>query len=291
MSLPRHIGLNYLDEALRGGLQGWRRRQRRAELYGAMADSNSEIEMEVDRRKSDLPLLDRIWIWLWRACRRVFRDRHRIAWLTLGGAIGAGLGLGLLRAEIEALAPNADFVGIQFAIYFYWGAMLGAALSLGMALAEPLLLSRPEATGDAPAIWRAPLHPDRLPAVVAVVLGTLFFWIGHAIVTFFNSFPSLSNIRDPLRGLMVLVAGLGLSVALYVQPKSSQPRGIVGWLGRPRTALSLATAAFGFVLAEWVFIAINRGPALNIAWSMSAYKAKFLDYLLTRDPSVIGQNK
>ncbi len=287
MSLPGHEGLNRLDEALREGLQGWRRRQRRAELYGTLADGDPEHENEIKNRYSDLPFLDRISLWLWRARRRLFRDRDRVAWLTVGGAIGAGLGLGLLRAVIEALAPapNAVFVGPQFAIYFYCGAILGAALSLGMALAEPLLLSRHEKTGETPPIWRAPLHPDRLPAVVAATLGTLFFWLGHAIITFFNSFPSLSNILDPLRAPMVLVAGLGLNLALYgCQPRINQSQSLVRRLLRPSTAPRLATAALTFVLVEWLFITQGKGPALNIAWSTSAYKSKFLDYIMTRDP-------
>ncbi len=280
-----HAALNRLDSALRDGLQGWQRRRRRAELYGALADGNSEIETEIERRKSDLPLLDWAWIWLWRARRRIFRDRHRVIWLTLGGAIGAGLGLGLLRAVIEALTPNAPFVGIMFAMYFYWAAILGAALSLGLALAEPLLLSRPEKAGETPAIWRAPLHPDRRPALVAVALGTLFFWLGHAVATFFNSLPSLSNLMDPLHTLMVLVAGLGLNVALYGQPRISHPRGI-RWLLRPGTALRLATAALSFVLVEWVFIAKDGGYGLNIAWSMSNYKSRFYDYFTTQQPQL-----
>ncbi|MEW5956384.1 MAG: hypothetical protein AB1801_01575 [Chloroflexota bacterium] len=281
-SLPHHIGLNNLDEALRDGLQGRRRRRRRAELYGTLADGDPGSEIEIKKRYSDLPFLDRISLWLWRARRRVFRDRDRVAWLTVGGAIGAGLGLGLLRAVIEALAPNAPFVGIQFAMYFYWGAMLGAFLSLGMTLAEPLLLSRPEKSGETPAIWRAPLHPDHLPAVVAAALGTLFFWLGHAIITFFICFPSLSNIMDPLRAPMVLVTGLGLSVALYGQPRISQGRGNVHWLLRPSTALRLATAALSFVLVEWVFIAKGEGTCLNIAFGKDLYKMYFLDYIMTR---------
>jgi hypothetical protein len=284
MSLPGHTGLNRLDEALREGLEGWRRRQRRAELYGTLADGDPEREIEIKKRYSDLPLLDRISLWLWRARRRIFRDRDRVAWLTVGGAIGAGLGLGLLRAVIEALAPDAFMVGIQFAIYLYCGAILGAALSLGMALAEPLLLSRSKKTGETPPIWRAPLHPDRLPAVAAVALGTLFFWLGHAIITFFNSFPSLSNIMDPLRAPIVLVAGLGLNLALYRQPGVSQSQGFGRWLKSPSTVLRLATAALTFVLVEWLFITQGKGPALNIAWSTSAYKSKFLDYIMTRDP-------
>ncbi len=271
----RYAALDRLDWALRTGLQGWRRRQRRAELRGTLADGDPEMEKLV----SDLPPLDRTWVWLWRVRRRIFRDRHRIAGLTLGGAIGAGLGLGLLRAVIAALTPQG-MVGIQFAMYFYWAAILGAALSLGMALAESLLLSRPEEASETPAIWRAPLHPDRRPAVVAAVLGTLFFWTGHAIVTFFNSSPflslsSITSITEPLRVLTVFVAGLGLSVALYGQPRIGYPLGIVRWL------LRLGTAVLSFVLTERVFIAAKRkAPSLNIVWGEKLYRAEFRDYVM-----------
>ena len=80
--------------------------------------------------------MDRVGVWLWRARRWLIHDRNRLVWLMMGGGIGAGLALGLLRALIGALA--GQMVGIMFAMYFWWAWILGAALSLGVALARPL---------------------------------------------------------------------------------------------------------------------------------------------------------
>ena len=269
------------QERIRAAIRVWEEKGRDegALLRGALL---AEAEEWAETHAADLNSLEREFV----QASIKLRGRHRVAGLTLGGAIGAGLSVGLLRAVIEALAP-VGMVGVQFAIYFFCAAILGAALSFGMALAEYLLLSRPEEASETPARWLAPLHPDRLPAVVAAVLGTLFFWIGHAVVTFLNSFPSLSNTMEPLRVLMVFVAGLGLSVALYGQPRISYRLGLVRSLLRPGTVLRLGTAALSFLMTEWVFIAKDRGPGLNIVWSKSAYKAKFYDYIVTQYPQLV----
>ncbi|MFQ5595755.1 MAG: CHAT domain-containing protein, partial [Anaerolineae bacterium] len=93
LAMDRHRGLDRLDWALRAVEPGGLRRRRRAELHGALADADPEIE----KLNTDLPALDRAGIWWWRARRRIIRDRHRLAGLTIGGGIGAGLGLALLR--------------------------------------------------------------------------------------------------------------------------------------------------------------------------------------------------
>ena len=57
----------------------------------------------------------------------------------LGGALGAGLGLALVRAVIAAFTPEEQ-PGIQFSMYLYYAFVLGGALTLGMSWAKPLLL-------------------------------------------------------------------------------------------------------------------------------------------------------
>jgi hypothetical protein len=263
--LDRHTALSRLDQALRAALQGRRLWQRRAELRGALADADPKVE----KMNADLSLLDRAGVWFWRGRHRLFRDRHHLAGLTLGGAIGAGLGLGLLRAVIGALAHR--LVGVQFAIYFYWAAILGAALTLGMAMAESLLLHRPEEVGEVPPIWRAPLHPDRLPAVLSVGLGTLFFGLAHMIVALFNG---LSITRATLVAPMGFLAGLGLSMALHAQPRVGWRPGIGRWLPR------LGSAIMTFVLTQWIFIVgRDEGPGIAVAWAGSFYKAEFTRYI------------
>ncbi|UCC65180.1 MAG: hypothetical protein JSV36_09160 [Anaerolineae bacterium] len=267
---PREA-LNRLQWALLGaGISGWRRLWRQAELRGALADADPEIE----KLNASLPPLDRAGVWLWRAWRRVLRDRHRIAGLTLGGAVGAGLGLGLLRACIGLLAGPVRLVGAQFAMYFFWAAILGAALSLGTALVGYLLLGQTGKTGEPPSIWRAPLHPDRLPAVLAVGLGTLFFGLAHLVVAWFNGH---SLMKEPLVAPMGFVVGLGLSLALHDQP-------LAGWrLGLRRWLLRLGGVALICVLTQAVSaLSEDKGPGIVVAWTEGFYKSAFSQYGVTQ---------
>jgi hypothetical protein len=253
--------LDRLRWALRTGSKGWRHWLRKGELRSALFDADPENEI----LHSNLPATDRVGVWLWRARRRMFRDRQRIASLMLAGGVGAGLSLGLLRAVIGALAGR--LVGVQFAMYFWWAWILGAGLSLGMALAEPLLLGRSEESGRAPPIWRAPLHPDRLPAMLATCLGTIFFGLAHLAVAWFNG-VSLS--QAPLVAPMGFVAGLGLSLALYGQPRAGWRLDLGRWLMR------LGVAAVTYVTTQSVFfIAKDKGPAIAIACASSFYEAEF----------------
>jgi hypothetical protein len=120
----------------------WRRWQRRAELFGVLTDADVEI--------TAMPggMMARGSVWLWRFWRRVRADWVHIAAWSIGGALGAGLGLGLLRMVIAILAGDALW-GVHFQIYSYQGLLLGLMLCLGMALSDALLL-RPVGVRDAP---------------------------------------------------------------------------------------------------------------------------------------------
>jgi hypothetical protein len=256
--------LDRLRWAMAANAKGWRHWARKAELRGTLADADPAEET----LRSNLTTMDRVGMWGWRARRRLIRDRQRIAALMVGGGIGAGLALGLLRAATGALAGR--MVGIQFAMYFWWAWLLGAALSLGMALSEPLLLGRQEKRGTTPPIWRAPLHPDRLPTLLAVVLGTLFFGLSHLLVAWFNG---LSLTKAPLVAPMGFVAGLGLSLGLYGQPRAGWRLGIFSWL------LRLGVAALTLVGTQWVFIWTEggKGQGIAIAWVGTFYWSAFGD--------------
>ncbi|MFQ5343223.1 MAG: CHAT domain-containing protein, partial [Anaerolineae bacterium] len=267
LAMDRHRGLDRLDWALRAVEARGLRRRRRAELHGALADADPEIE----KLNTDLPALDRAGIWWWRARRRIIRDRHRLAGLTVGGGIGAGLGLALLRGITAALTRQT--VGLQMSVEFYLGALLGGAVTLGMALAEHLLLKQHEETGDAPPIWHVPFHPDRLPAVLAVALGTLFFGLAHLFVIFSTGSLSLSGKSLPIE--MGFVAGLGLGLGLYGLPLRGAGRrpGIGRWL------LSLGAAALIFVLVHRVFIALDYiDRSIPIIWDGGFYRAELTRY-------------
>jgi hypothetical protein len=275
------LAIGHLDLALRAELQGWALRFRAAELRGVLADADPKLEDLF----SQLPVMERLAIWGWRARRRIFQDRHHIFWLTLGGAFGSGLSLGLLRATIAVLAER-QLVGAQFAINAFWGWILGAALSFGIVLAEPLLLGRRSNTVSTPVIWQAPLHPDRLPAVVSIFTGTLFFWLGHAVVLAFSSLSPLNNLKDPLRALTVILAGLGLSIALYDQPWAAHAIGFWGWLRRPATILRMGIASLAILLGELVFFTRNGTNSLVIALGSDFYKSAFFNLATQRFPQL-----
>jgi hypothetical protein len=202
--------LDRLRWALMASAKGWRHWLRKGELRGTLADADTEDE----QLRLDLSWTDRMGMWLWRARRRVICDRQRIAGLTLGGAIGAGLALALMRAMIGI--PTTIRAGILFGIFFFYAAILGAALTLGMALAEPLLLSRPPEIAERLAARR--------PAMLAAALGMLSFGIAHIIVAVLNG---LNLTQVPLLAPMGFVAGLGLSLVLYAQPRTSWHVGIL----------------------------------------------------------------
>jgi hypothetical protein len=261
--------LDRLRWALMASAKGWRHWLRKGELRGTMADADPEDE----QLRLDLSWTDRMGMWLWRARRRVIRERQRVAGLTLGGAIGAGLALALMRAVIGI--PTTIRAGILFGIFFFYAAILGAALTLGMALAEPLLLSRPQEIGERLVAWRG-------PALLAAALGMLSFGIAHIIVAVLNG---LNLTQVPLLVPMGFVAGLGLSLALYAQPRRGWHVGILRWL------LRLGIAALAFMLTQWVFMLAddNRSNTLAIGWAGSFYRSQFSDYVMARWPQVVDQ--
>ncbi|NJP09213.1 MAG: trypsin-like peptidase domain-containing protein, partial [Leptolyngbyaceae cyanobacterium RU_5_1] len=171
--------------------------------------------------------------------------RQFILWQTIGGAVGAGVGLGSLRA---AIAPFAYMLpSVQFITNFWGAALLGAALTLGMALSEQI--EQPLRKGVS--IW-------------AVGLGTAFFGIAHMLLAFSNgSFLT----ETPLVAPMGFVAGLGLSIALYDQPWiriaqaeagiSQEPLTNTVHLGINRCWLRFGLAALAFAAIQGVFILVG----------------------------------
>jgi len=273
----RRAAIDRLAWALRQVPRGLHKRGRKAELWGNLADAEAEVEGLL----REMPLLDRLCVWWWRARRRLWRGRQSIQALTLGGAIGAGLGLGLLRAVTAALTRNT--VGLHLSVNFYWGAILGAALCLGLLLAEPLLLGRSAVEGKLPSIWRAPLHPDRLPAALGAGLGTALFGVVHALLGLLLGYrPAASPLLLPLGFL----AGLGLSLALYGPSWVSWPSSWKGWLPR------LGVAGAALALTQWVFVQSgDAGRSLIMVWpgatfrtGMSAWAVPWWQELLRRVP-------
>ncbi len=118
---------------------------------------------------------------------------------VLGSAIGAGLGLGILRAAIAV--PARQSPGVQLAISFFSAAILGAALALGMALVP---------SGR---IGKESKQPDNSVSIDAAFWGALFFGIAHMVVALINGLWIESWLVVP----MGFIAGLALSIVLYDQ--------------------------------------------------------------------------
>jgi Novel STAND NTPase 1 len=225
-----------LKAALRDIVKGSGRRvARRSELFGTLADADPNIA----RLNSELPLLQRTLIWRWRARRRVSRDGRRLAWLTLGGALGAGIGVGLWRA-ISAV-PVLLSPGQEFGIYFFFAGTLGGAAAYGTALGETLDFRR---AATASKSWRSPL--------IGIVLGSCFFGFTHFVLAILNGLPVQSG-ASYIVVLMGFVLGLGLSVSVILQVSFSHAAARV-----IRLIASLVIAAGTFIFVSEFFLRMRE---------------------------------
>jgi CHAT domain len=212
---------------------------RRAELRGTLVELDPGHTADYT---GSLPPPGRISLWLWRFWRRFLCDLGRILSLTLGAGLGAALTLGAVRLWLAIAA--GPFEGPLFAGNLTGGLFLGAATALGMALAGPLLVGRPSQAGRAGPGRRGLLDFARQPAVLAVLLGALFFGTAHLPVRWFNGIAPLDQTLLILAGYL---AGLGVSLGLYALPRAGLRLGPAGWL------LRLGTAAGIWVLVQLAF--------------------------------------
>ena len=250
---PRE-GMKRLESALAAVEGGARRRKRRAELFGALADADPEAA-ELNREMNHL---DRLRVWAWRVQRRALRDgpRQRIVAQTLGGMVGAGLALGVWRGLIALLGWSEWPAYLN--VNLYLGAFLGLFASLGMSLAESTLLYRREDKPSPVAVARR-----------AVGLGLLFFGVGHFLEALLNN---LRLTVRPLMPLTGLVAGAGLMLALYDQPRAGRKLGL-GWF------LRLGGTGLAFALAQLIVVWLGGDyPATAVSQETQYYWRFFRRY-------------
>src|ERR1051326_1679879 len=258
ISDDKGAGLERLAAALSAG---GNRLKRRAELRGALADADEAIE----KLNRDLSPLDRAAIWAWRAFRRIAQDRRRWLVLVLGGALGAGVGLGVLRVVIAAFAFGEQ-PGIQFSMFFYYGFIFGGSLALGMSLAKPLLLrkqvqQRSDEVSADPSL-------STLTTSLAVVLGTAFAGLAQILLLVFNG---LSPLENPLVVPMGFVGGLGLSssISIFFRMRSR----VAAWLFMSISALT------SWALTQIPFnISAAPADALSIVNTGWYYESRFQNY-------------
>ncbi len=212
---------------------------RAAELNGHLLDAGMTAKLAGG--KGGKGRGGRLWTWCWRARRRVVRHRYRIFGLVVGGALGMGLTLGIWIALLAGLGHFGNSPGAYFASYSWLGILFGAAIALGIALAQPLLLEDSPSPGAGPARWRHPWRPAWLPELAAVGLGTLAFGLLHAFLVVLVALGG----GEPLSPTLIplgFVAGLGLCLGLYGQPRAGLRMGSLGWAARLGAAAVLMAA-------------------------------------------------
>ena len=186
----------------------------------------------------------------------------RIGWLTVGGGVGAGLGLALLRSLLAGLMGEPG--GYLLFSYFPSGFLLGATVSLSLLLVDSIWL-KPSA--------QLPKAQTKRPLAPALVVGSLSFALVHLLLFLLLDWRSI--LSAPLVPFMAIVAGLGLSLAVYDQPQAGWRLGFIGW------PLRLVAGSAAFVLVQTVFVLLPEwGTQLIFGWSGFFYQSRLADNLV-----------
>lgn len=193
-----------------------KRRQRRAELYGVLAENDPLTAQEVSRRINYIQ--DRFAVWRWRTGRYWRRERGRIWKLSLRGALAAGLALGCYRALLAM--PRQEIVGERFLIWFVPGFFVSFGLLLGMFLAGPLL--RYNTRHPAP-------DKARRVAALGVVTGAVGFALADILLKGMRIDFEIGTVGGVELGSLPvsLLVGAGLNIGLHGLAYGGPPRTIV----------------------------------------------------------------
>jgi len=251
-------GLERVQRALAAFKPGPGRWWRRAELRGAMADADPEVEAQNRRLAPE----DRLGAWLWRVRRRALRDHQRIFATMIGGALGAGIALGAWSMLLAAAGRTPATV--YFFIYSYLGAILGLSAALGVALAKPTLL-----------LDHGEEEPPGALGRRAFVLGSAFFAAGHFSVALLNALDLSERPWLPVTGAL---AGVGICAALYAQPQEGRRPGASGW------TLRLAAAGLIAALAQWLVYAVGADhQAASFSFGANFYFMNYRRYEIVKN--------
>jgi hypothetical protein len=228
--------------------------QRKAELYGALAEADSET----DQLNNDKNFPERLAILAWRSVHRITTDGPRLAFLVLGAGFGSGLGLAFLRFVTALLTGRTP--GLNAMIYFIYGAFLGASLILGYIIAGYLPTST--ATQES--------ARSKIPWL-AVLLSGLLFGLAHLLTALTSGSLSLSG--KEWVALTGLLAGFLLGAALSPwQPSAYRQEKPVA----PPAGLFALSGAVIFILMQGIFILRNDlFRSMVILLPAAAYRADF----------------
>ncbi|MEA3308779.1 MAG: hypothetical protein U9Q70_04615 [Chloroflexota bacterium] len=226
--------------------------RRLAELQGMLLDVAPDIMV-------DLPAQDtraRWALWGWRFQRRFRRDIDYLALLTVGGGVGGGLGLGLLRVWVACLLHSG--MGLSFYTAVPPGFMLGSALSLGLLLVNVLRLQ--------PAEYKMAEVLKSRPWLQTSGLGAVFFALMYLAHVFLINWRAIS--QNPGVSLLGGVVGIGLSWVVHEQPLVDWSQSKKRWWMRLLAAMGLSS------LVQWFLIAVGgHGAGLVYVWSAGNYRS------------------
>jgi hypothetical protein len=162
-----------------------RRRARRRDALGALADAG----IYVPRGQTELDLLEPLIVGGGRALRVVQLEARAIVTLTVGAALGMGLGLALLRATLALLSQATPERRI-------WETLVWSKFAVTIVVICVLML----------ALWRQGISPRNRgwQVVVAAIAG---YGVGQSVVTWQSDTPAV-------RWLAPLLLALGIAMAL-----------------------------------------------------------------------------
>lgn len=200
-----------------------------------------------------------------------FRDRYIIAGLTVGGALGGGLGLFLMRLPISLLLFGSnDFIVTRLFTLFYSGAILGGALALGIALAAQLWkASEDPEKHSTPLRWA---RKSRSASNLALLLCTVTFAIAYLCLAVLGGIDL--EMKRLIPSLAIgLALGFGLSLSLYGQPTAGTRLGWRGW------TLRIGIAGIVFALVQLHSVVDRTATLPIVTWGTEFYAR----YLVTSD--------
>ena len=235
-----------IDTALQDIPSQWSRFWRRSELIGTLADAN-QLRSPSEYKG--------IGIYLWRVGQRLIHQRQKLIWSAIGGGLGAGFGLGIDCLLIGSLAQSHTGV-IFFALFSYWGLILGGLTALASKLSSILRLENG---------WEYNNQNQLSPSPhigLSLFLGTVGFGLANLLIAMLNG---ISLQQAPGVIPLGFVAGLGISLVFFFNFKKTI-----------RILLFSLLAAFWFSLVQYVFLAFPMmGSGISIALSSAYFQVEF----------------
>jgi hypothetical protein len=255
-----------LNAALSNITSGWKRQRRRAEVFGSMEDAGLLPSGSLE----NLSFMQRVGVYFWRAWRRIKLDEQRIRYLIVGGLLGTGIGMGLLRF-LSGLFYNLRPYGNQLllarsflTLYFFYGMFLGFAATAGIALAGPLVTQK--------GILRRNMHqPGIRQAALAALLGTLCFGTASLLLALMSGLvPAKAVLVTP----MCFIAGGGLCLALWGLPGTpDKPIKLWHWIVR-----AVLVGLF-FVALQSLFLTLpEAGSGLPFVLDRAFYQSYYGEF-------------